>query len=110
MAAGSRETRDRLAAQPERRHPVGDALLDIGDNRNDRVAQLVKRCSPGLIEGRQVLVDLTLGHGWILNVGTRGVKLVEGKSRCRDRARPRRGEPRGRLRWSVAAREDRSPG
>ena len=47
-------------------------------NRNDRVAQLRKRCSLGLIKSGQVQVDLLLGHIGILKVGAEGVKVGPG--------------------------------
>ena len=74
MALESRETSNGLAPELERRHAVRDALIRVRDERDDRVAQLGKRCPLGLIERAKVLVDLLLGHTGILTVGAEGVK------------------------------------
>src|ERR1700730_10030863 len=74
MALEGRETSNSLAPELKRRHAVRDALLCVRDDRNDRVAQLSKRCSLGLVKSAEVLVDLVLGHSGILKVGVEGVK------------------------------------
>src|ERR1017187_4570655 len=88
MALESRETSNGFAPEPKGRHAVRDALLCVRDDRNDRVAQLGKRCSLGLIESPEVLVDLFLGHSGILKVGTEGVKVAQAclASTCDPRA------------------------
>lgn len=60
MALESGETSDRLASELERRHAVRDALLRLRDDRGDRVAQLHKRRSLGLVRSPEVVVDLFL--------------------------------------------------
>src|SRR5437899_3127588 len=77
MALESRETGNGFAPELKRRHAVRDALLSVRDDRNDRVAQLGKRGSLGLIKGAEVLVDLLLGHSGILKIGAERVKVAE---------------------------------
>src|SRR5947208_5677127 len=74
MVLESGEASNGLAPTLKRRHTVRDALLCVRDDRNDRVAQLGKRCSLGLIKSPEVLVDLFLGHSGILKVDAEGVK------------------------------------
>ena len=52
------EARDRLPPELEGRHPVGDALVGIGDDVEDDPAQVLQGGPPGFVEGCQVLVDL----------------------------------------------------
>src|ERR1035437_5872506 len=63
MTLEGRETSNGFALELERRHAVGDALLCVRDDRSDRVPQLGERCSLGLLESAEVLVDLCFGHG-----------------------------------------------
>src|ERR1017187_236316 len=95
MALESRETSNGFAPEPKRRHAVRDALLCVWDDRNDRVAQLGKRCSLGLIKRAEVLVDLFLGHSGIVKVGAEGVKVAQAcPARRQDLAPPRLRRPR----------------
>src|ERR1035438_10760397 len=102
MALESRETSKGLAPQLEGRHAVRDALLCVRDDRKDRVAQLGKRCSLGLIKSAEVLVDLFLRHSCIFNVGAERVKAAQARPRAMARIapprlpRPRRGVAGGR--------------
>src|SRR5258708_38888991 len=79
MVLESRETSNGFALELKRRHAVRDALLCVREDRNDRVAQMGKRCSLGLIKSAEVLVDLVLGHSRILIVGVEGVKVAHAR-------------------------------
>jgi hypothetical protein len=66
-ALGERgETGDHHAVDPERRDPVGDALLSLGEDLEDRPAHLLERGALRLVNGAQVRVDLLSGHGHTL--------------------------------------------
>ena len=57
------EPGNRPSVQLESGHAIGDALLCIRDDLQNGPAQLCQRALFGLVELRQVVVDLLLGHG-----------------------------------------------
>jgi hypothetical protein len=54
------ESGDDLALHSESRRPVRDALLGLGEEAGDGIAQLTQRGSLGLIELGQIPIDLLL--------------------------------------------------
>src|SRR5258708_4595840 len=50
----------------EGRDAVGDSLLGLGEDIEDRLAQLGQRCALRLLQGVEVLADLLSGHGPIV--------------------------------------------
>ena len=64
-----------LPVQPKGRHAVGDALFGLGHDLEDRLAQSLEGPAFGFVEGRQVVVDLLLGHASIFGSGPPTIKL-----------------------------------
>src|ERR1700738_875504 len=66
------ESGDCLSPDLERRDAVGDPLLGLGEEIEDRLAQLSQRCALRLLQGIEVLVDFLSGHGAIVLVAEPG--------------------------------------
>jgi hypothetical protein len=81
-----REAGHHLPINPERRHPVGDALLRCGNHGPDRPAYGLERAPFGLVQGRKVGVDLPCTHDGSLPPGPERVESPTGlprwPSRC----------------------------
>jgi hypothetical protein len=61
------EPGDRLSADFERRQPIGDPLVGLGQDLLDRVAQRGQRRALGFLQAVEVVVDFLSGHDLILN-------------------------------------------
>src|SRR3954453_23634847 len=56
------ESSNRLPAQPEGRHTVGDDLLGLGDDLEDGAAERFERSPLRLLETSQILIDIASSH------------------------------------------------
>ena len=63
MALEGRESRENLAVDPERRNPIRQALFRFGKDLEDCRAEHLQGAPLRLIQRRQVVIDLSLGHG-----------------------------------------------
>src|SRR6516164_11544530 len=69
MALKRGEPRDGLSRDLEGRDAVGDSLLGLGQDIQDRLTQPGQRGALRLLQSIQVLIDLLGGHGPILLTG-----------------------------------------
>src|SRR5258708_15220638 len=75
MALKRGEACDRLAADIERRGAIGDALVSVGQDVQDRLTQLVQGAAHRLIQRLQVGVDFGGGHGLHSDIGSGAVHV-----------------------------------
>ena len=76
MVLESSEASDGLAPKLEGRHAVGHALLGVGDDRHDGVAEVRQRGPLRLLKGVEIVVNLAPRHDpalypWLLTTTAR---------------------------------------